>query len=273
MRSDKVERKIFIILLVFGFTFLKSQKLSNTVRNDFCQNAKYNYFYGTNSFFALMNISLKKIGISDPYKMTEAVKNICNNVRLQDSFFESVHEISRGLDKQQYLSIGMNFQNVQILTVYMSNKNNTTYQPIQKKPDNRTSFEDTDGDHMEITKVISQKDKLKKYLPKKLTNINQLFSNSNFIERLNILVGNENFNFIKNVCIKDIFITDDSLYWTITGDKEEGFNKKNTDGYIIAIDRHKQTIFVGINRNNKKTLYGEEKVFPKEIYQWNLFIG
>ncbi|MCT3644061.1 hypothetical protein HZQ97_07870 [Elizabethkingia anophelis] len=263
-------------LLFLGVSFFslplltQGQTLTKNVRNDFCQNAKYNYFYGTNSFFALMNISLKKIGITDPYKMTEAVKNICNNTILQDTFFENVHEISRGLDKQQYLSIGMNSQNAQILTEYMSNKNNTTYQPIQKKSDNKTSFEDTDDDHVEITKVISQKDKLKKYLPKKLTNINQLFTNSNFIERLNNLVGKENFNFIKNVCTKEIFITDDSLYWTITGDKEAGFNKKNNDGYIIAIDPRKQTFFVGINRNNKKTLYGEEKVFPNEIYQWNL---
>lgn len=265
-------------LLFLGVSFFslplltQGQSLTKNVRNDFCQNAKYNYFYGTNSFFALMNISLKKIGVSDPYKMTEAVKNICNNTRLQDSFFESVHEVSRGLDKQQYLSIGMNPQNAQIISEYILNRKNTTYQPIQEKTDNKTTFEntDTDDDYVKITKVISPKDKLKKYLPKKLTNINQLFTNPNFTERLNNLVGKENFNFIKNICTKDIFITDDSLYWTITGDKEAGFNKKNNDGYIIAIDPHKQTFFVGINRDRKKTLYGEEKVFPDEIYQWDL---
>ena len=54
-----------------------------------------------------MNLTLKRIGISDPSKMDEAVKNICNNESLQNSFFESVHNVSRGLDKQQYLSMGM----------------------------------------------------------------------------------------------------------------------------------------------------------------------
>lgn len=106
------------LLMIFNIFIVNGQTLSKEVRNDFCINAKYNYFYGTNSFYGLMNLTLKKIGISDPYKMDEAVKNICNDELLQNSFFESVYNVSGGLDKQQYLIMGMKYSNVEKLIEY-----------------------------------------------------------------------------------------------------------------------------------------------------------
>lgn len=126
MNSRNFKRVSFIIFFAFGFVFFNSQILSKEVRTDFCKNAKYNYFYGTDSFYGLMNITLKRIGITDPYKMNQAVNNICNNEKLQNSFFESIHQISRGLDKQQYLSIGMNPTNAQILSDYFNHRNNNS---------------------------------------------------------------------------------------------------------------------------------------------------
>lgn len=115
-----MKTKLFFlgICILLNTILMKSQTLGKEVRNDFCKNAKYNYFYGTNSFFALMNLTLKKIGITTPHIMDEAVKNICNDELLQNSFFESVHNVSNGLDKQQYLSIGMRSENVEKLVKY-----------------------------------------------------------------------------------------------------------------------------------------------------------
>lgn len=113
----KTKLILLVIYILSNTILIKSQTLSREVRNDFCVNAKYNYFYGTNSFFGLMNITLKRIGISDPYKMNEAVKNICNDELLQNSFFESIHKES-SIDKLQYLSIGMRNENVEKLVEY-----------------------------------------------------------------------------------------------------------------------------------------------------------
>lgn len=113
----KTKLVLLLIYILSNTILIKSQTLSKEVRNDFCVNAKYNYFYGTNSFFGLMNITLKRIGISDPYKMNEAVKNICNDELLQNSFFESIHK-ERSIDKLQYLSIGMRNENVEKLVEY-----------------------------------------------------------------------------------------------------------------------------------------------------------
>lgn len=148
------------LLMIFNIFIVNGQTLSKEVRNDFCINAKYNYFYGANSFFGLMNLTLKRIGISDPYKMDEAVKNICNNESLQNSFFESVHNVSRGLDKQQYLSMGMKYSNVEKLTEYIISKNNLKKQiDLPKNP----VFED---DLVNESNKIDKKQLLQSLYPK-----------------------------------------------------------------------------------------------------------
>lgn len=423
---------LFVTFLTFGFGLLKSQMLPKEVRNDFCKNAQYQYFYGTNSFVSLMNLSLKKIGISDPYKMNQAVKNICNNITLQDSFFENVHQVSRGLDEQQYLSIGMNAENAQLLSNYYNRRSNTTttktassssalardftresvrdtlildrkelltglfktstlindsivarkesvtytdfsvgeieyktsivkeyyyfddekeeekinvvlisnsqdgrlkldiipvdiyknsyrtrtnkiifikseekknfgfktvkknnytyfvttwtdeenkpretyYNPITFEVEFNTITEITEikkEDGKIIVRPISDEQKQKKFLTSNNINTKQLFANSNFIERMIKLVGEDNFNFIKNVCTKDIFTTNDSLYLTVDGYRDAGFKKKNDDNYIIAIDPDDQTLFVGIKKDGKLHMFGEEEIFPSEIYSWEMF--
>lgn len=113
-----------LLLLIFSNLLVFGQTLSKDVRNDFCRNAKYNYFYGTGSFYGLMNISLKKIGLTNPNEMNKAVNNICDNEKLQNIFFENIHSISRGLDRQQYLSIGMKSENVEKLVKYYNRIDN-----------------------------------------------------------------------------------------------------------------------------------------------------
>ncbi|SDM33348.1 hypothetical protein [Chryseobacterium taihuense] len=426
------------LLMIFNIFIVNGQTLSKEVRNDFCINAKYNYFYGTNSFFGLMNLTLKRIGISDPSKMDEAVKNICNNESLQNSFFESVHNVSRGLDKQQYLSMGMKYSNVEKLTDYIISKNNLKKQidlpknpvfeddlvnesnKIDKKQllqslypktvlindstvsrselyegfggsksieveykttvvkeysyadekndedrlkiilfsksENKKSYfdivimveEEKNGKEViirtvenwdikkrrlyidkskenikgfttikengktyfvinyidenninksdyytidlklvktlkkneyvgsngnqdnEIIKLISNEDSKKTFLPNKLTNSKQLFNFPNFKYRMINLVGSTNYDFIEKICVNEVNITNDSNYLTLSGFREKGFNTKNKDNYIVAIDPTTQKLFVGIRKENKIVLYGEEKVFPNEIYQWKL---
>jgi hypothetical protein len=420
---------ILLVMYILSNTILvRSQTLGREVRNDFCVNAKYNYFYGTNSFFGLMNLTLKRIGISDPYKMDEAVRNICSNESLQNSFFENVYNVSKGLDKQQYLSMGMKYNNVEKLIDYMALKNpqkeqnnlprntiinddlvnesnkidrkqllqsiypksvfindstvlrkesftnenfkeveiefktviakeysytdekndenrikilfyskkekeiaffdilimtdlgekgyksieNTSFKRrrlyIDKSKRNISGFEtikeygktyfvvnytDENNNNMsdyytidlkliktliknefvqdvEIVKSILKEDLKKIFLPKKLTNSKQLFSVSNFKYRMINLIGSINYNFIENICVNETNITDDSNYLTLRGFREKGYNTKNKDNYIIAIDPKTQILFVGIRKDDKILLYGEEKVFPNEIYQWKL---
>ncbi len=122
----------------------------------------------------------------------------------------------------------------------------------------------------EIVKSISKENLKRKFLPKRLINSKQLFTASNFKDRMINLVGDINYDFIENECVNEIKITDDSNYITIKGFKEKGFNTKSKDNYIVAIDPSTQMLFVGIRKDNKIVLYGEEKVFPDEIYQWKL---
>lgn len=421
------------LLMISNIFIVNGQTLSKEVRNDFCINAKYNYFYRTNSFFELMNLTLKRIGISDPYKMDEAVKNICNNESLQNSFFENVHNVSRGLDKQQYLSMGMKYSNVEKLSDYIISKYNLKKQfdlsknplfeddlvnesnvinkkqllqsiypksillndstvlrkeifdvigggnteiefktiiakeysytdekndeervkiflysekekasafldvlimtdlgekgyksienasfnrrrlHIDKSKTNISGFEtikengktyfvinyidenninksdyytidlklvktlkkneyvgSNENQDNEIIKLISNEDSKKTFLPNKLTNSKQLFNFPNFKYRMINLVGSTNYDFIEKICVNEVNITNDSNYLTLSGFREKGFNTKNKDNYIVAIDPTTQKLFVGIRKENKIVLYGEEKVFPNEIYQWKI---
>lgn len=122
----------------------------------------------------------------------------------------------------------------------------------------------------EIIKLISNEDSKKAFLPNKLTNSKQLFNFSNFKYRMINLVGSTNYDFIEKICVNEVNITNDSNYLTLSGFREKGFNTKNKDNYIVAIDPTTQKLFVGIRKENKIVLYGEEKVFPNEIYQWKI---
>jgi len=122
-----------------------------------------------------------------------------------------------------------------------------------------------------IVRPISNEQKQKKFLSSNTIDTKKLFANSNFIERMIKLVGEDNFNFIKSICIKDIFTTNDSIYLTVDGYREAGFKKKNDDNYTIAIAPDEQTLFVGIKKNGKIQMFGEEEVFPGEIYSWEMF--
>jgi hypothetical protein len=128
-------------------------------------------------------------------------------------------------------------------------------------------FENQDD---EIIKSISNEDLKKIFLPKKLTNSKQLFNVSNFKFRMINLIGTINYNFIEHICVNETNTTDDSNYLIVRGFREKGFNTKKKDNYIIAIDPKTQILFVGIRKDDKILLYGEEKVFPNEIYQWKL---
>lgn len=97
-----------------------------------------------------------------------------------------------------------------------------------------------------------------------------MFNVPNFKCRMINLIGSTNYDFIEKICVNEVSITNDSNYLTLSGFREKGFNTKNKDNYIIAIDPKTQILFVGIRKDNKIVLYGEEKVFPNEIYQWKI---
>lgn len=128
-------------------------------------------------------------------------------------------------------------------------------------------IENQDG---EIIKLISNEDSKKTFLPNKLTNSKQLFNVPNFKYRMINLVGSTNYDFIEKICVNEVNIINDSNYLTLSGFREKGLNTKNKDNYIIVIDPTTQMLFVGIRKEDKIVLYGEEKIFPNEIYQWKI---
>ncbi len=148
-----------ILISVLGY----SQNLSTEVRKDFCKNAIIEYYYGKDAFRGLMNISAKRIGLNTPLKIENAVQNLCSNVELQNEFFKNLNEVSRGLDREQYISIGMKPQNVKILYDYVMLKYRPNY--VQNKQNTTIKTEITD-DFVKDTVVIDKKTFLKSLYPK-----------------------------------------------------------------------------------------------------------
>lgn len=155
-----------------------------------------------------------------------------------------------------------------------NNKNKSDYYTIdlklKKTLEKNRYVENNENQDNETVKLVSNEDLKKKFLPNKLTNSKQLFNVPNFKYRMINLVGSTNYDFIEKICINEVNITNDSNYLTLSGFKEKGFNTKNKDNYIVAIDPTTQKLFVGIRKENKIVLYGEEKIFPNEIYQWKI---
>jgi hypothetical protein len=123
-----MNHKMLLLLLTLQLSTLgNSQTLSNSVRQDFCKNAVLNYEYGTNMFRAWMIQSARSLGIIDPYEINKAVQNIAKNQKLQEEFFKNINRL--GGDKsfriQQFVSIGMTFQNSIILVDYIYLKYNS----------------------------------------------------------------------------------------------------------------------------------------------------
>lgn len=155
--------KYIIIIILFQISILGySQNLSTTVRQDFCENAKINYYYGTDSFRNWIVISAQKIGLKTPLEIDEALQNICDNIELQEEFFKCIDRLggSRQFKELQYIKIGMKPKNAKFLNDYMilkynDNKNeNQVYQPKH-----------TD-DFVKDTIVIDKKELLKSIYPK-----------------------------------------------------------------------------------------------------------
>ncbi len=421
------------MIIFSNILLIQAQTLTKDVRNDFCRNAKVNFYYGSNSFRGWMVISAQRLGYQTPLEIEKAVLNICVDVKLQEEFFKSVDRLGgdRSFKEQQYIAIGMKPYNAKLINDYMMLKNHlqeqknppknpvfeddlvnesnvinkkqllqsiypksillndstvlrkeifdvigggdkeiefkTTiakeysytdekkdedrikiilystnekgivffdilimsdlgekgYQSIENmsflhrrlhldkskrnidgfktvKENGKTFFvinytdennkrksdfytidlkavktlaknekvKNIENDNNEIVKLISDENLKKTFLPNKLNNSRQLFNVPNFKYRMINLLGEPNYNFIQNLCINDIEITNDSNYFTIKGYKGKKFNNENKDNYFIAIDPTTQVLFVGIRKDNKILLYGEEKVFPDEIYQW-----
>lgn len=156
MNSKHIIILLILQISIFGY----AQDLSKEVREDFCKSAIVNYYYGTDNFRNLMNISAKKIGLNTPSMFENAIKNLCSNIKLQDEFFKNLNEVSRGLDKEQYISIGMNPHNVKILYDYVLLK----YHPIDNKNENNKS--EIIDDFVKDTIIINKKALLQSIYPK-----------------------------------------------------------------------------------------------------------
>lgn len=157
MNSKKIITLLVLQLSIIGY----SQNLSTEVRKDFCKNAVIEYYYGKDAFRGLMNISAKRIGYNSPLEIENAVNNLCSNVKLQDEFFKNINEVSRGLDKEQYISIGMKTQNVELLYNYVLLKYNPNF-----NQNNNTINTETTNDFVKDTIVINKRTLLKSLYPK-----------------------------------------------------------------------------------------------------------
>lgn len=126
----------FVFVCVLGNINVKSQQLSNAVRNDFCRNAIFNFYYGSNNFRSWMVLSGRNLGINTPQQITNSVRNICKNIPLQEEFFKNINKLggSRDFKEQQYICIGMKPINAKILNDYVYLK----YNNIQRQPEEET---------------------------------------------------------------------------------------------------------------------------------------
>lgn len=244
----KVPGYTFAVNLLFGGTQLKMIGWDDTVRGG--------------AFI------VNDVGYDLSYKMDETktddylgvYTSVSNEKGFQILIGKTIPNLNKGMISFTLTKIDNKKINIQkSVTSKIVNENKIINEDIQ-------SFENDD----EIVKSISKEDLKRTFLPKKLTNSKQLFSVSNFKNRMINLAGNINYDFIENICVDEIKITDDSNYIIVRGFREKGFNTKNKDNYIIAIDPSTQVLFVGIRKDNKIVLYGEEKVFPDEIYQWKI---
>ncbi|MYY28995.1 hypothetical protein [Elizabethkingia anophelis] len=126
----------FLFVCVLANINVKSQQLSNAVRNDFCRNAIFNFYYGSNNFRSWMVLSGRNLGINTPQQITNSVRNICKNIPLQEEFFKNINNLggSKDFKEQQYISIGMKPINAKILNDYVYLK----YNNIQRQPEEET---------------------------------------------------------------------------------------------------------------------------------------
>lgn len=151
----KSKTSILVIFYLQLSVLCNAQSLSNTVRQDFCKNAVENYYYGTGTFSNLMNISAKRIGLDTPFKINNAVQNLCSNIKLQNEVFKNMHELSRGLyEVEQYMSVGMRRENAIKLVEYY-----TAIEGIKNRKE------------LELSKINDQKEKKKEEIPNKTKKI------------------------------------------------------------------------------------------------------
>ncbi|WP_027382462.1 hypothetical protein [Epilithonimonas caeni] len=143
--ETKIKKMFVCGIFIFGFCFLKSQILTKDIRNDFCRNAKLNFYYGSDSFRGWMTTSAQRLGYKTPHEIEEAVQKICSNDKLQDEFFKSVDRLggSREFKEQQYISIGMKPLNAKLLNDYMILKYHTQSEEEIKQLDKKYGIKDT----------------------------------------------------------------------------------------------------------------------------------
>lgn len=156
---------IFLGMIIFSnILLIQAQTLTKDVRNDFCRNAKVNFYYGSNSFRGWMVISAQRLGYQTPLEIEKAVQNVCTDIKLQEEFFTSVDRLGgdRSFKEQQYIAIGMKPHNAKLINDYMMLKNHLQGQKNQ--PEN-TVFED---DLVNESNIINKKQLLQSIYPKSI---------------------------------------------------------------------------------------------------------
>lgn len=113
----------FTIGLFFTTTLCLSQKDSlKEARIDFCENAIFEYNYGTDAFRGLMNLALKSKGATTYEDMIMGLEELCEDYALQDEFFRMLYSISaenREILFGQFRSIGLKTKNISELVDYV----------------------------------------------------------------------------------------------------------------------------------------------------------
>ncbi|HFK5508595.1 hypothetical protein [Elizabethkingia anophelis] len=225
----------FVFVCVLGNINVNSQQLSNAVRNDFCKNAIFNFYYGSNTFRSWMVLSGRNLGINTPQQITNSVRNICKNIPLQEEFFKKINNLggSKDFKEQQYVSIGMKPINAKILNDYVYLK----YNNIQRQPEEET------------------KSLLEKQAPKDSMNITNeyllqtIFPKGRMLEN-NLIQREENSIDIstgKNVITKYLTRVKDRLYYFD--------NEENIVTFIIL---ESYTPMQNVNKKNIKILRFED---------------
>ncbi len=113
-----------LLLLLLSTTSLLSQEINKSVRNDFCTNALLHYWYGNDTFKAVMIFAARNNGANSIQEIEIQIEDLCNNIQLQEEFFKLVNS-KGGSDDFKFLEfhgIGMTAKNAKILTDYVVSK-------------------------------------------------------------------------------------------------------------------------------------------------------
>lgn len=274
-----MKTKLILLFIIFSFKCY-SQTLSKQVRNDFCNNALFEYKYGNNTFRAVMNIAIRNIGANTLEELIGTAENICYNPKLQDEFFSIIYSLGRNRDLifLQFHSIGMKAENASILTDYLLEKSvKTKKRNVVKKNEEAIQIKETpkpklynleEKDVESYNKSVEQQkntifDYFKNGTEKLLKSDLEIPTFEDMIKEKNITYTFDNTYNIYYKTINDINKQISGFENLNGSDKKSNLFKNKNMIIIPTIKENKNEIMTELSIKNVRFIYKKGYVFAK----------